>query len=314
MPGVLNTTNTRLKPDFGLDDSLFPPLPEIQDKRIEKQVFTHRSLHARPTAIFEDHLEDLSPDNEKFEHLGDTVLGLTVTNLMFDLFPGLRVGPSTKIRALVVGNATLAEISLKYRLPDRLLFHPAQAVTLRASSNIQADVFESFVGGLYIDQGLDAIKEWLYVLFRPYTSAAYLLVRQQHGLPPSLPIGVVTPDPPSPTMLLPRSKMDAFTSTATVGHLALFNQYLQRSNRQVEWIYGNPYGNNQTNTYFSGIHGNGDIPQEILVQGTKTTPVWFVKVLVDGEFYGHGRGNTKKAARNEAAKQGLEKMGYHHLW
>jgi len=45
------------------------------------------------------------------------------------------------------------------------------------------------------------------------------------------------------------------------------------------------------------------------VRGTKTTPVWFVRVLVDGEFYGMGKGNTKKAARNEAAKEGLEKMG-----
>ena len=37
--------------------------------------------------------------------------------------------------------------------------------------------------------------------------------------------------------------------------------------------------------------------------------MWYVKVMVDGEFYGRGRGNTKKAARNEAAKEGLEKMG-----
>jgi len=59
--------------------------------------------------------------------------------------------------------------------------------------------------------------------------------------------------------------------------------------------------------------GNGycdpGVPAHLLVKGTQTTPVWYVKVMVDGEFYGRGRGNTKKAARNEAAKEGLEKMG-----
>ncbi|KAJ3485269.1 hypothetical protein NLJ89_g11915 [Agrocybe chaxingu] len=131
-----------LKPDFGKDDALFPPLPEIRSQAIKLQVYTHRSYYARPNHIFEDTPDDLSPDNEKFEHLGDTVLGLTITNLLMDMFPGLRVGPSTKIRAMIVGNPTLAEISLKYKLPDHLRLHPAQSITLRASTNIQADVFE----------------------------------------------------------------------------------------------------------------------------------------------------------------------------
>ena len=60
---------------------------------------------------------------------------------------------------MVVGNPTLSEMwvhcdylasqtyflctrSLKYRLPENLRFHPAQAITLRASTNIRADVFE----------------------------------------------------------------------------------------------------------------------------------------------------------------------------
>ena len=44
-------------------------------------------------------------------------------------------------------------------------------------------------------------------------------------------------------------------------------------------------------------------------QGTRTTPVWVVRAMVDSECIGRGRGNTKKAARNEAAKEGLQKMG-----
>lgn len=301
-----------LNPDFGIDESLFPVLPDISSPAIKQQVYTHRSFYARPTHIFEDHPDDPSPDNEKYEHLGDTVIGLSVTSLMFEMYPGLRVGPSTKIRAMIVGNFTLAEISLRYKLPDRLRLHPAQSITLRASTNIQADVFESFVGGLYLDQGLEAVKAWLNPLFRPFVTAAYRIVRQQHGLPPLAtppPSASASPSPsssssPSPSPIHP----DPSTTSigATIGHLALFNQQLQKNNRQVEWVYSD-------GGELSVGGGNGycdpGVPAHLLVRGTQTTPVWYVKVMVDGEFYGRGRGNTKKAARNEAAKEGLEKMG-----
>jgi ribonuclease-3 len=90
----------------------------------------------------------------------------------------------------------------------------------------------------------------------------------------------------------------------TIGHLALFNQHLQKANTKVEWIYSDG----------DAVRRDGDVdmdmtPGDVLLKGTKATPVWYVKVTVDGEFYGRGRGNTKKAARNEAAKEGLKKMG-----
>jgi dsRNA-specific ribonuclease len=50
-----------------------------------------------------------------------------------------------KIRALVVGNSTLADISRMYDLPARLRLHPAQAITLRASVNIQGTFTLPFI-------------------------------------------------------------------------------------------------------------------------------------------------------------------------
>jgi len=96
--------------------------------------------------------------------------------------------------------------------------------------------------------------------------------------------------------------LDMMPSTTT-GHLALFNQHLQKSNRLVEWIY--------SDTCEPSCNGSLDLnnvsPE--VARGARTTPIWYVKVVVDGQFYGNGRGSTKKAARNEAAKVGLEKMG-----
>ncbi|KAG6861838.1 hypothetical protein C0995_011135 [Termitomyces sp. Mi166 len=275
-----------LKPNFGPGERDFPPLPIIYSREIEQKVYTHRSYHARPTHVFEDHPSDPSPDNEKFEHLGDAVLGLCVTSLMLRLYPGLHVGPSTKIRALIVGNITLADISVKYKLPDRLRLHPAQAITLRASTHIQADVLESYIGGLFHEQGLEAVRRWLDPLLTPYAAVAYQMVRLQHGLP------VLS----APFLPSQSSVNNTLTPMTTIGHLALFNQHLQKSDRSVEWVY-------------SDVPEEGIEVDEFTKHASKTTPVWYVKVLVDGEFYGNGRGNTKKAARNEAAKVGLERLG-----
>ena len=167
---------------------------------------------------------------------------------------------------------------------------------------LPADLFESFVGGLYLDRGLEITKTWLHPLLRPYIAEAYRIVRVQHGLPPD-------PDPPYPTIALAFSQAQNNSPLANgaenprptpptwsippppripgnVGHLSLFNQYLQQQCKNIEWVYSDSAG-----------------------EGTKTTPIWVVRAMVDGECLGRGRGSTKKAARNEAAKEGLLALG-----
>ena len=73
--------------------------------------------------------------------------------------------------------------------------------------------------------------------------------------------------------------------TTTLGHLGLFNQRVQQQSKSIEWIF------------------------DTTTESNSATPVWAVKVLVDGACWGYGRGNTKKVAKNEAAKQGLRYMG-----
>lgn len=271
-------------PDLGPEG--LPPLPHVNSEEYRLQIYTHRSYYARPTHMFEDTPEDPSPDNEMLEYLGDAVLSLVVTGLMREVYPYVRVGPSTKIRALVVGNPTLASISVKYRLPENLRMHPAQAITLRASTNIQADLFEAFVGGVYLDRGLEVVKAWLYPLFRPYLAEAYKHVRIQHGLSPEptspAPSGAPLPGTPPSS----GSRPAPGRSSANIGHLSLFNQHLQQRGKSIEWVWKESEG-----------------------QGSRTTPIWVVQAKVDGDCIGRGRGSTKKAAKNEAAKEGLQRLG-----
>jgi len=266
-----------------------PPLPRILNEDTKRRIFTHRSFYARPAHGFEDSPDDPSPDNEMLEHLGDSVLSLVVTGLLREVYPYLRVGPSTKIRALLVGNLNLALISVMYKLPDHLITHPAQAITLRASPNIQADLFEAYVGGLYQDSGLEITKAWLHPLFKPFLSEAYRIIRVQHGLP----------YPPEPPRIASHSGLvtaqghpmggpwspPPVHSAPSIGHLSLFNQHLQQNSKSIEWVYSDSAG-----------------------EGSKTTPIWVVRAMVDGQCLGRGRGSTKKVAKNEAAKEGLKTM------
>lgn len=159
---------------------------------------------------------------------------------------------------------------------------------------------QSFVGGLFKDQGLEKVKEWLGVLLRPYAAAAYHLVRKQHGYPPpSPPAELASGTSQSPG---PHGDIGHAVSMATIGYLALFNQHLQKANRQVEWVYHSHESEAAAEEF--GLSTDSEVRK-----GVKTTPVWLVKVLVDGVYHGRGKGNTKKLARNSAAKEGLEKLG-----
>lgn len=155
------------------------------------------------------------------------------------------------------------------------------------------------------------MKLWIEPLFTPYADSAYQIVRQQHGLPPLPPSFIKDAKPPMSVLSIPSQIFtdavelaNTTTTGTTIGHLALFNQHLQKANRQVEWIYSNEADNSQDNGYT-----DMGLSPDLAIIGTKTTPIWYVKVMVDGEFHGRGRANNKKAARNEAAKEGLQKLG-----
>ncbi|THV08185.1 ribonuclease III [Dendrothele bispora CBS 962.96] len=323
-----------------------PPLPDIQSNEVRDQAFTHRSLYGRPGHLFEDPPDDPSPDNEKLEHIGDSIISLVVTMLLNDMYPRLKVGPATKARAMIVGNATLANISTAYKLHEQLRLHPSQKLILKQSVNVRADLFESFVGGLEKDQGLNAVQSWLRELFRPLCHQAYEKVKEYHGLsstsspsisPSEEQIDTLVRSPLSPARLprgFPTDPTQAVTAE-TSGHLALFNQSIQKEGRTVEWTFpplgpdGNPSGSDDGSSS-SGSNTSGSISpttsldsassssqlglsvtlrREVILHARKTTPMWFAKVTVDGEFFGSGKGVTKKAAKNEAAKMGLEKLG-----
>ncbi|WRT68883.1 uncharacterized protein IL334_005864 [Kwoniella shivajii] len=127
-----------------------PPLPEILDTEIARKVYTHSSFIARPkgsSQLFE--CEDEGRDNEKLEHLGDSLLDCAVVGLLQDLYPNLNPGVATLLKSHMVNNETLRQICKSYHLHERLIA-PEQALpTLRNGEKVLANLFEAYIAGVY---------------------------------------------------------------------------------------------------------------------------------------------------------------------
>lgn len=97
------------------------------------------------------------PTNERLEFLGDSVLGLVVTDDLFRRHPDVSEGQLAKLRAAVVNMRALADVARSLGLGDFLrLGHGEEATGGRDKSSILADTVEALIGAVYFDRGLDA--------------------------------------------------------------------------------------------------------------------------------------------------------------
>jgi ribonuclease III len=105
--------------------------------------------------------------NERLEFLGDSVLGLAVTNFIFSEFPGLPEGDLAKLRASVVNSQTLAEAATELDLGRHLLLGKGELITGgRQKSSILADALEAVIGAVYLDGGWKPAESLVLCLLR----------------------------------------------------------------------------------------------------------------------------------------------------
>lgn len=108
------------------------------------------------------------PTNERLEFLGDSVLGLVVTDTLYRTHPDLPEGQLAKLRAAVVNSRALAEVSRGLELGSFIrLGRGEEGTGGRDKASILADTLEAVIGAVYLDQGLDAAGELVHRLFDP---------------------------------------------------------------------------------------------------------------------------------------------------
>jgi len=125
------------------------------DKSLLIQAFTHSSY-------VNEHRAQSLKDNERLEFLGDAVLELTVSKYLFIHFPKMSEGEMTKLRAAIVCEQSLVTFADDLGFGKLILLGKGEEMTGgRERPALLADVFEAFIGALYLDHGLDAVYRFL---------------------------------------------------------------------------------------------------------------------------------------------------------
>jgi ribonuclease III len=138
----------------------------ISEETLERAL-THRSYAYENGGL---------PTNERLEFLGDSVLGLVVTDTLFTRHPSLPEGHLAKLRAAVVQMGALAEVARQLRLGSYVrLGRGEEGTGGRDKPSILADTLEAVIGAVYIDCDLDAASALVHRLFDPVIERSALL-------------------------------------------------------------------------------------------------------------------------------------------
>jgi ribonuclease III len=135
----------------------------FSDAALRQAALTHRSY------AFE---QGTDVTNERLEFLGDSVLGLIVTDMAYASNPELPEGALAKLRAAIVNMYALADVARSLHLGDMVLLGKGEELSGgRDKSSILADALEAVFGAIYLDRGLDVTRELIERLFRPRMEA-----------------------------------------------------------------------------------------------------------------------------------------------
>lgn len=122
-----------------------------------RHALTHRSYAYENGGI---------PNNERLEFLGDSVLGLVVTETLFRIHPDRPESDLAKFRSAVVRAASCAEVARSLGVGEFLLLgRGEQATGGRDKSSILADATEALIGAVYIALGIAAATDLVHRLF-----------------------------------------------------------------------------------------------------------------------------------------------------
>ncbi len=132
-------------------------IPEFKSKQLFSQVFTHRSyLNESPEA---------TESNERLEFLGDSILSFIVSSYIYEHYPSLKEGELTSLRSVLTNTQTLYQFASELDLGSQLKLSKGEESTGgRVNKTILANTFEALLGGIFIDQGIEAASKFVHAV------------------------------------------------------------------------------------------------------------------------------------------------------
>jgi len=153
---VGSTSATRPPADPGL---LEQRLGVTLDRGLLVRALTHRSYAYENGNL---------PTNERLEFLGDSVLGLVVTDALYHRHPDLPEGQLAKLRAAVVNMRALADVARLLGVGKHILLGRGEETSGgRDKSSILADTLEALIGAAYLEHGIEIGSQLVHRLVDP---------------------------------------------------------------------------------------------------------------------------------------------------
>ncbi|MFH0749851.1 MAG: ribonuclease III [Candidatus Gottesmanbacteria bacterium] len=126
----------------------------FKSQELLKNAFYHRS--------YLNEAKHIQHSNERLEFLGDAILSFCTSRFLYETYPDYPEGTLTNIRSSLVKTKTLGETAQTLGFGDLLfLSHGEEESGGRNNMSLLADSFEAFLGALFLDQGIDAAKQFL---------------------------------------------------------------------------------------------------------------------------------------------------------
>lgn len=126
-----------------------------------KSLFKNKDLYHQATKLA---LCGQKSGYERLEFLGDRVLGIVIAEMLYKNYPNEAEGQLAKRFVALTCGKTLAKIAKTWELDT---FTEKSAKCIRHNKSILSDVCESIIGALYLDQGLDSVKEFIVPIWEP---------------------------------------------------------------------------------------------------------------------------------------------------
>lgn len=126
----------------------------FHEPQLLQQAMTHRS--------FAHETEQDVEDNERLEFLGDAVLNFLSGDMLYHRFPDQPEGWLTRLRAALVRTESLRELAVECELGAALRMGKGEENSggRKRKTNLCA-AFEALVGALYLDQGIEAVRDFV---------------------------------------------------------------------------------------------------------------------------------------------------------
>jgi ribonuclease III len=139
-------------------DSLYAKFGIVpHDTTLYELAFTHSSVNGM--------LGTTHRDYERLEFLGDSVIGMVTTELCFIYHPEMEQGDLSKLKSQFIRTESESEYGRKLGLDEYISVGVSFQGPVSKADRVLEDVFESFIGAVYLDQGLDFCYKFVRGIF-----------------------------------------------------------------------------------------------------------------------------------------------------